>query len=91
MSQYRIISICQRTISVDNCGQEGASLDTKQETVNRKLLITFNIKATQAKLIQGAFKTMYEFVLKQIDQDLVLQGVWFFCSCGNKKPCLEMA
>ena len=75
MSQYRIISICQRTISVDNCRQEGASLDTKQETVNRKLLITFNIKATQAKLIQGVFKTMYEFVLKQIDQDLVLQGV----------------
>ena len=75
MSQYRIISICQRTINVDNCGQEGASLDTKQETVNRKLLITFNIKATQAKLIQGVFKTMYEFVLKQIDQDLVLQGV----------------
>ena len=36
MSQYRIISICQRTINIINCAQEGASLTTKQGAVKEK-------------------------------------------------------
>ena len=36
MSQYRIINICQRTINIINCAQEGASLVTKQRAVKKK-------------------------------------------------------
>ena len=47
MSQYRIISICQRTINIISCAQEGASLISKQGAVKKKICICFNIKATQ--------------------------------------------
>ena len=43
MSQYRIISICQRTINIINCAQEGASFITKQGAVKKKIQICFNI------------------------------------------------
>ena len=36
MSEYRIISICQRTINIINCAQEGVSLISKQGTVKKK-------------------------------------------------------
>ena len=36
MSQYRIISICQRTINIINCAQDGASLITRQGAVKKK-------------------------------------------------------
>ena len=37
MSQYRIISICQRTINIFNCPQEGASLISKRGAVKKKM------------------------------------------------------
>ena len=36
MSQYCIISICQRTINIINCAQEGAFLINKQRAVKKK-------------------------------------------------------
>ena len=36
MSQYRIISICQRDINIINCAQDGASLITKERAVEKK-------------------------------------------------------
>ena len=36
MSQYRIISIRQRTTNIINCTQEGTSLITKQGAVKKK-------------------------------------------------------
>ena len=39
MSQYRIISICQRTINIINCPQGGASLISKQGAVKKKMRI----------------------------------------------------
>ena len=36
MSQYRIISICQRTINIFNCAQECASLISIQRAVKKK-------------------------------------------------------
>ena len=36
MSQYRIISICQRTINTINYAQESASLITKRGAVKKK-------------------------------------------------------
>ena len=65
MSQYRIISICQRTINIINCAQEGVSFISKQEAV-KKMRICFNIKATGTKWIQGILKAMLEFMLKQV-------------------------
>ena len=43
MSQYCIISICQRTINIINCAQEGESLITEQGAVKEKMRICFNI------------------------------------------------
>ena len=65
-SQYRIISICQRTINIINCAQEGASLISKQGAVKKKMRICFNIKATGTKWIQGILKAMFEFMLTQV-------------------------
>ena len=36
MSQYRIISICQRDINIIDCAQEGASLITKERAIEKK-------------------------------------------------------
>ena len=36
MSQYRVISICRRAISIINCAQKGASLISKQGAVKKK-------------------------------------------------------
>ena len=47
ISKFRIISICQRTINIINCAQEGASLITKQGAAKKKMHIYFNIKATR--------------------------------------------
>ena len=63
MSQYQIISICQRTINIINCAQEGASLTTKQGAVKEKMRICFNINVAQTKWIQSILKTMFELVL----------------------------
>ena len=66
MSQYRIISICQRTINVINCAREGASLISKQRVVKTKMRISFNIKTTGTKWIQSILKTMFEFMFTQV-------------------------
>ena len=66
MSQYRIISICQRTINIFNCAQEGASLISKQGAVKKKMHICFNIKATGTKWIQSILKIMFEFMFTQV-------------------------
>ena len=51
MSQYRIISICQRTTNIFNYAQEGESLISKQGAVKIKIRICLNIKATGTKWI----------------------------------------
>ena len=66
MGQYRIISICQRTINIFNCAQEGVSLIIKQEAVKKKMNACFNIKATGTKWIQIILKIMFEFMLPQV-------------------------
>ena len=53
MSQYRIISICQRTIDIINCAQEDVSLICKQGAVKKKMCICFNINATGTKKQKG--------------------------------------
>ena len=65
MSQYRIISICQRTINIINCAQEGASI-SKQGAVKKKMRICFNIKTTGTKWIQSILKIMFEFMFTQV-------------------------
>ena len=58
--------ICQRTINIINCAQEGASLISKQGAVKKKMCIRFNIKATGTKWIQSILKAMFEFMLTQV-------------------------
>ena len=53
MSQYRIISICQRTIDIINCAQEDVPLICKQGAVKKKMCIGFNINATGTKKQKG--------------------------------------
>ena len=62
ISQYRIISVIQRTTNIINCAKEGASLITKQGAVKKKICICFDIKATQTKFL----KTMFENMLPQM-------------------------
>ena len=66
MSQYPIISICQRTINVIICAQEGASLISKQGAVKKNVYFFSNIKGTQKKWIQSILKFMFEFMLTQV-------------------------
>ena len=68
MDQYRIISICQRTINIINWSQEGASLISKQGQVKKKMRICFNIKPEGTTWIQGILKAMFEFMLTQVNQ-----------------------
>ena len=60
------IGICQRTINIINCAQEGASLIIEQEPVKKKMRTCLNIKATGTKCIQSILKTMFEFMLMQV-------------------------
>ena len=69
MSKHRIIRICQRTINIVNCAQEGTSLICKQGAVKKKMHICFNIKATRIKWIQNILKTMFENMLTQSGLD----------------------
>ena len=62
ISQYRIVSVYQRTINIINCAKEGASLITKQGAAKKKMCICFDIKATQTKCL----KTMFENMLPQM-------------------------
>ena len=50
MSQYRIISICQRTINIFNCAQEGASLISKQGAVKKKNAYLFQHQGHRNKM-----------------------------------------
>ena len=58
ISQYRIISVIQRTTNIINCAKEGASLITKQGAVKKKICICFDIKATQTKCLKTTFENM---------------------------------
>ena len=62
MSQYHIISVCQRTINIINI-QEGVSLITEKGVVKEKVRTFLNIKATRTKWIQSILKTMFQFIL----------------------------
>ena len=66
MSQYRILSIYQRTINIINCAQEGVSLISKQVAVKKKMRICFTIKATGTKRIRSILKALFEFMLSQV-------------------------
>ena len=50
MSQYRIISICQRTINIVNCAQEGESLISKQGAVKKKNAYLFQHQDHTSKM-----------------------------------------
>ena len=50
MSQYRIFSICQRTINIINCAQEGASLISKQRAVKKKNAYLFQHQGHRNKM-----------------------------------------
>ena len=56
-TRIRVVSICQRTINIINCAQEGASLITKEGAVKKNIRIYFSIKVTRTKWIQIIMKT----------------------------------
>ena len=66
MSQYQIISICQRTINIISCAQGSASLIINQGAAKKKMGIYFSIKVTRTKWIQSTLKTLFEFMLTQM-------------------------
>ena len=76
MIKYWIIIICQRNINIINCAQEGASLINKEGAIKKKMRISFNIKVT--------LKTVWIYAhASDLDQRVVLLGIWFLCSWGN--------
>ena len=70
MSQYRIISICERTVKIIHYAEEGASLITRGSKDFSFFLslmhICFNNRAIQTECIQCILKTIFECVLSQI-------------------------
>ena len=66
MSQFCIISVCQRAINIVNCAQEVVSLITEQGTVKEKMRICINIKATRTKWIQSILKIILQFMHTQM-------------------------
>ena len=53
MSQYWIISICQRTINIVNCAQEDAYFITKEGAVKKKKCV---FASTSKSLKQNGFR-----------------------------------
>ena len=49
INQVRVIIICLRTINIINYAQENTSLIDEQGAVKKKVVLVYNIKATQAK------------------------------------------
>lgn len=49
ISQVQIMSICQETINVINCVQDGTSLCTNQEAVKKSVRICLYITSTRTK------------------------------------------
>ena len=47
MSLYQIISICQRTINILNCAQEGVTLISKQVAVKKKCVFVSTLRPQQ--------------------------------------------
>ena len=68
MSEYRIISICQRTINIINCAQEGVSLISKQGTVKKKNACLFQHHGHRNKMDSkmSILKAVFEFMLTQV-------------------------
>ena len=59
MNQYRIISICQRTINIISCTQEGASLISKQGAVKKKCVFV----STSRPQEQNGFRVSWKLDL----------------------------
>ena len=75
MSQYQIVSICQRDINIINCAQEGASFITKQRAVEKKSVYLMQH--------QGHTNKMDSEHLKNYVQIYTHKSDLFLCSCDN--------
>ena len=65
MSQYRIISICQRTINIIKCAQEVASLTIKRGALKEKNAYFFQHQGHRNKM-DSEYLENFEFMLTQV-------------------------
>ena len=70
MSQYRIISICQRTINVINCAQEAASLISKTGPVKKKKANLFQHQGHRNKMDSEYIESYISIYAHVSDLDL---------------------
>ena len=73
------------SISFINCAQEGASLISKQGAVKKKNVYLFKHQGHTNKMDSKYLENcvwIYAHA-SDLDQGVVLWGIWFLCSCDN--------
>ena len=82
MSQHQVISICQRTINIINCAQEGALWINKLSSKEKN---TFQHQGYMDKM-NSEYDENYVSIsthVNNLDQGVVLSDIWLICSCVN--------
>ena len=80
-----LVFVKELSISSINCAQEGASLISKQGAVKKKNVCLFQHQGHTNKM-DSKYLENYVWIYahaSDLDQGLVLWGIWFLCSCDN--------
>ena len=72
-----------RAINIINCAQETASLITEQGAVKEKMhIILFQHQGHMNKMdLEYLENYVWIYAHADFNQNVVLWGIWFFCSC----------
>ena len=84
MSQYQVISICQRTINIINCAQEGALWINKLSSKEKNTYF-FQHQGYMDKM-NSEYDENHVWIsthVNNLDQGVVLSDIWLNCSCVN--------
>ena len=80
-----LVYVKELSISFINCAQEGASLISKQGAVKKKNVYLFQHQGHTNKMYSKYLEN-YVWIYahaSDLDQGVVLWGIWFLYSCGN--------
>ena len=80
-----LVLVKELSISFINCAQEGTSLISKQGAVKKKNMYLFQHQGHTSKM-DSKYLENYVWIYAQVidlDQGVVLWGIWFLCSCDN--------
>ena len=80
-----LVFVKELSISFINCAQEGASLISKQRAVKKKNAYLCQHQGHTNKM-DSEYLENYVWIYahaSDLDQGVVLWGIWFLCSCDN--------